>query len=166
MLIIAVLQAICFIMLLCAAWLIRRIPQWKATAARTAFPVVLTTAVILAGSLAYTTAIFLQEKKGISMGVSGGLSSDARQWLAQHRDSKPARNEVGNNLKVLAEGLSFLRPRNQNLSPAIQARVADLSRIPEKPTRLLNSSEQTKYYEAAVEVQTVIEQLAGQSPTP
>lgn len=162
MIIIISAQAFALLFLLAAIWSFTRVPDWRRTAAHRAFGMGVVAVLAMIAGLGVSGAIFLQEKKGVSLGMSGGLASDARLWLAQHK-ARPAKMEVGDNIKIFSDGMDFFRPRRQRLPLNIQRRLDDLARIPEKPTRLLTASEQTKYYDAAMEVYTLIEQLGNSS---
>jgi hypothetical protein len=126
---------------------------------------VLTSLVLVGLSTILVALTFTQETTGKNLGVSGGIGSDARAWVRQHEKSPPAKNDVGTNLGILSDGVAWLKAHQPQLDVTGQAKLQELSRLPEKPKRLLNMSEQAEYYQAADSAYNYIKQLAGASTT-
>jgi hypothetical protein len=123
---------------------------------------------ILAGSMlcigVATTlmyAVLLQEKTGMKLGISGGIASDARAWIKQHESAPPKRGDVGQNIHVLSDAITFLKAHLSELPAPAKATFDELSRVPPKPTRLLSVSEETQYFQAAQSGYSTIQELAG-----
>lgn len=160
MILIIILQAAALVALILAAKGFMQIPDWRRSGGRLALGLSVLSGLAMCAAIGVCIAVLIQEKVGISLGMSGGQVSDARTWIMQHQTTKPTKGEVGDNIKILSEGLGFLRPRYSQLPPAVQARVDELSRIPDKPTRMLTVTEETRYYDGALEAYTIIESLS------
>lgn len=108
-----------------------------------------------------SVAIMVQEKTGYETGLSGGVESDARQWVSAHEKQKPAVDQTGDNIVTLRDGLTFLKRNSQG--PNAQAVIQRYSGLQERPTRLLSKSEERQYYEGASAVYKLIVEIAGNS---
>ena len=121
--------------------------------------------VCMGASTALMYALLVQEKTGTNLGVPGGIASDARTWMHQH-SQPPTKSDVGTNIKILSDSVSFLKSHQSQLRPAAKAKFDELLRVPDKPKRLLTVSEEAQYFEAAKNGYAVIGELAGEAATP
>ncbi len=160
MTIVLILQAAAFLVLLVGLVLYARVVESKTRTGRRVLWLNLTALLLIGGSLALSSGIVMQEKTGRSLGLSGGVSSDARTWLKQHGNAPPNRTDVGRNITMLSDGIAFLRARKTQLSPETQAQLEELSRVPERPKRLLSAQEESTYFAGANDVYVLIHALA------
>jgi len=126
--------------------------------------VALSVSVVAALGLAVT--IQVQEKTGKVIALSGGTESDARAWLSAHAAEQPSANQPGDNIRILREGLAFLRSHpTVAMTPEANRIITTYSALPERPTRLLTRQEEIQYFEGAKAVYQVINAVAGSSET-
>jgi hypothetical protein len=153
-------QALGFVLLLIAtifSWRHRNVASFSRV------PALLLGSLVCVGiALAFMTAVLLQEKTGVKLGVSGGIASDARAWVRAHEAAPPKRNDVGANIKVLSDGVAFLKAHQAELPAAGKATLEELARVPAKPTRLLTVSEEAQYFQAADTAYKTIAEIAQQ----
>ncbi|MGI8907307.1 MAG: hypothetical protein ACR2IE_12545 [Candidatus Sumerlaeaceae bacterium] len=161
-----ILQIVVLLMVL-AAWVKARSLNRSGMAATRQLVIVLSVGLVFAAlaSLLSGAALF-QEQTGRNLGVSGGIASDARAWLRQHGTRPKDRTDVGQNIRTLADAVTFLKAHQGQLSSAGTAKLEELSRVPEKPKRLLTVGEETQYFQAADDGYNFISGLAGTQTDP
>ncbi len=117
--------------------------------------------VCLVFGIGLSVAILVQEETGMVTGLSGGLESDARQWVSRNATTPPQPDQAGDNIRILHDGISFI---NSHPSVAETAEATTLlqqySNLPARPTRLLTRQEESQYYEGARSVYRLISSLA------
>ena len=123
------------------------------------------TTTILAFALAACSAgmslgMLFQEKTGLSLGLPGGVVSDAEKWLKQHEGVSPRPGQVGDNMAIFREGMAFLKTHKRVLPPTAIKTMETFSTLPEKPVKLLSPTEEQRYYAAADEIMVAIRGLA------
>ena len=119
------------------------------------------TAVLLLGAGLAVSLIKVQEATGIETKLSGGAESDARQWIQANSPQAPVVNQPGENIKILREGMAWLRA-HPNVADTAEARsiMQRFGALPERPTKLLSRDEESQYYSGASAVWTLINGIA------
>lgn len=124
----------------------------------------LATGLCILGVLGAASAIKVQEKTGVVTHLSGGLESDARQWLARMANMKPAQNQAGDNMQVLRDGLAFIKAHPTIATSTDGNRILQkYSGLPARPTKLLSREEERQYFDGATDVWRLIEEVSGAS---
>ena len=164
MIVITVFLCLALLVFLAAFYLLMGLPDFRSSAAK---PAKLTFAgglVCLLLALATIGWIRVQDNTNIPLRLSGGVQYDAEQWINRNSPAAPVLGQAGDNIRILREGLTFLR-RNVELmkKPDIQTVVSQYSKLPERPTKLLTRDEERQYYEGALAVRQVILGLSGTS---
>lgn len=157
-----ILQATAFLVLLVALVLHARVVESKTRTGRRVLWLNLVALLLVGASLAMTSGVFIQERTGRDLGLSGGVGSDARAWIRKHSAAPPDKGDVGRNIGILADGVAFLRARSSQIPEEARRKLDELSRIPERPRRLLDTQEESRYYAGAHDVYVLIETLAKQ----
>lgn len=96
-----------------------------------------------------------------AMGGQSGLQAQAADWLAKHKDAPPARDEVGRNIRLITEGLAFLRPYRGQLAPHHDLKLDEAGQLSTQLTRVLSATEEREYFEAATAVVEAVRSLAA-----
>lgn len=122
---------------------------------------------LLVGAAASLNAMVYLNTPGASAAAAFGtrtaLQARAGAWLDRHGAEAPEKTEVGRNLRILQEGLPFLRPYRAQLPADLQLRLEEASRLPTKITRILSATEERQYYEGAQAVFDSARVLANRS---
>ena len=117
--------------------------------------------VIVHVALGLVIQVKRQEASGAALVVSGGVQSDARQWIQAQSPTAPVQSQAGDNIRIYREGLMFLRSHDAVASkPEVQSLIQKYSTLPERPTKLLSRDEEIAYYEASTAVWEIISNLA------
>jgi hypothetical protein len=163
LILIIILQVAALLLILAGFFFYMGSPDSRTSPGKRLKAILLGAGVFIIGSIGVSVAIMVQEQTGVEMGLSGGLESDARQWVSRNRENPPAANQPGDNIRILREGIDFLKShpsvRETERGAAI---VQTYGLLPERPTRLLTRQEEIQYYEGAKAVYELIGQVAGQ----
>lgn len=166
MLLVTVLLCLILLALLATLYLLMALPDFRSRAGRPVKVALYFTMALTVVSILVNIAVKVQERTGISMGISGGLSSDARQWISHNSPGEPTINQPGDNIRILREGLAFLRKDPDLMKdPAVQSVISQYSGLPATPTRLLSREEERNYYDGALAVRQIIAGLANEKNT-
>jgi hypothetical protein len=111
-------------------------------------------------SAVMSVGMLLQEKTGISLGLPGGVVSDAEKWLKQHEGVSPRPGQVGDNMAIFREGMAFLKTHKRVLPSSAIKTMETFGSLPEKPVKLLSPMEEQRYHTAAEEIMVTIRALA------
>jgi len=155
-----IIQVLALLLLAVGLVLYARVVESKTATGRRVLWINLLAMVLVGTSVALNVGVLFQEKTGTSLGLSGGVGSDARAWLTQHEKTPPKKDDPGTNIKLVADAVTFLRARSAQLPPEAQAKVEELSRLPERPKRLLSHAEEQLYFAAASDAFVLIQGLA------
>ncbi len=120
-------------------------------------------AVALAGAMILNFMVYTNAPGAASaaaMGGRTGLQARAADWMDKNKDTPPARDEVGRNIRLITDGLAFLRPYHGQLAPHHIIQLEEAGQLPTKMTRVLSPSEERQYYEAARAVVEAVQSLA------
>ena len=125
----------------------------------------LAAAALLLGVAAVINVLVLVRAPGaataVSLGTVSGLQIRAQQWLKDHEAEPPRPDEVGRNIRIITDGVPFLRPYLNQLPPHLRLQVEAASRLPTRLTRILSPDEERQYYNGARAVVEAVEILAG-----
>lgn len=161
MVLIIILLMVALLLLGAAFFYFTGMPDSRTPSGKTLRILLLGSGLFIIGAAGVSTAIKVQENTGIDTGLSGGLESDARQWVSRHRADPPAPNQPGDNIRILREGLEFIRKHpSVGASPEAQSISQRYGILPERPTRLLTRQEETEFYEGAKAVYELISNVA------
>jgi hypothetical protein len=161
MVLIIVLLAVAIVLLALTFLFFTGMPDSRLSTGRRVKWMFLASTLCVAAGMAVAITIKIQENTGTVTGLSGGVESDARQWISRNSPQAPVADQAGDNIKILREGLLFLRshPAIGN-TPEASSLMQRYSGLPERPTRLLTHQEETQYYEGAQAVWRLISGIA------
>jgi hypothetical protein len=155
----ALLECVSLILLLVAlakTWQLGRPRQTRLLA------ILLGACLLLACALFLNVGSLLQETSGVNLHMPATLRTRARLWLKEH--TAPQRSQIGSNIRLLADAVTFYRSNKEGFSPEAQLRMEQCCGLPSKPDHILSIAEEGRYYEAAQQAWMQIEQLAGDPP--
>lgn len=163
MLIISILLVIAIIMLAVCFFYFTGMPDSRTSSGKSMKMLLLITGLSVLGALGVAIAIQVQQNTGVEIvGLSGGMESDAKQYINRNRNDPPAADQPGDNIRILREGLAFLHEHSgAGNSPRGQQIIQQYGGMPERPTRLLTRQEEIQYFEGAQAVYNLIEQIAN-----
>lgn len=136
-----------------------RLPQREKLASGVAVAVLL-----LGAAATFNTLVLVQGPGAVSaatLGTASGLQIRAQQWLKEHEAEPPKPDEVGRNIRIITDGVAFLRPYQDQLPPHLRLQVDEASRLPTRLTRILSPAEERQYYNGARAVMEAVQSLAG-----
>lgn len=146
--------------------LLRSKKRTGADAARAAGIPLALVGLLLVAAVALNVVIYFNApgaETAAALGSRTGLQSRADAWLEKHAATPLEEAEVMRNMRILEEGLVFLRPYRGQLAPHVQLQLDEFSRMPTKPTRILSPSEERDYLNAARKVVDAVRSL-GSNP--
>ncbi len=157
--------------LLALIWAAAVLSRKKNASSAKGLPVALPVAVaglLLAGSVAVNAVVVVNGfgTGGVaSFGARNSLQSRAQDWIAQRAKEPPQRDEVGRNIRIIGDGLAFLRPHYPQLPPQLRLQLEEVALLPTRITSVLTSAQEQKYFDGAQAVFEGIRALATQ-PAP
>jgi len=162
MIFIIILLAVAMVLLLTLFVFFQGLPDSRTTPGKRVRWVMAALTISVVAALGLAVTIQVQEKTGKVIALSGGTESDARAWLSAHSMEQPSANQAGDNIKILRDGLAFLRSHpTVAQTPEANRVITTYSALPERPTRLLTPPEEIQYFEGAKAVYKIISAVAG-----
>ncbi len=158
-----ILEAVALAAMLWILAIVLRAPAGQiARRGRLVIPAALGAAVLL-GAITRNFMVYTNNPGAVSSAGFAdrtGLHARAAEWLTKHGNAPPARDEVGRNIRLITEGVAFLRPYHRQLAPHHVLQIDEATRLPTRLTRVLSPVEEGQYYEAARAVVEAVQSLA------
>lgn len=150
MIVIIILQALALLLLIIGWVMFLGLPDSRTIPGKKVRWMLLVPAVLIIATLGVVATIKTSEATGMETALSGGLKSDARQWISRNAPERPVLSQPGDNIKMVREGRAFVRSHAEVARlPEAQAALQTYSGLPDQATRLLSHDEEQQYYEAA-----------------
>lgn len=118
------------------------------------------------GAAFFNTGAYVQDRRGINLGLPAQAPTKAKLWVEQHKNEPPDAKQVARNIRIIQDGLTFYRQHADRFPPEAKAQFEEYSKLPPKIDHVLSFAEEQRYFRAAEGTMKLIGSLASGAPVP